>query len=96
MTLLEQNLAHYGHSAQICTAMEEMGELIAALNRYFFRQRGDIGDVVEEIADVEIMLAQLRLIVGTEQVAEIKLAKLERLAKRLRQSHPNQEVSLTQ
>lgn len=80
MNIVEQTLNHYGHRAQITQAMEEMGELTAALNRVFFRQRGELADVVEEIADVEIMMAQLRLIVGANLVAEAKLSKLERLA----------------
>ena len=83
-SILKQALEHYGHAAQICTTMEEMGELTAALNRFFFRHRGEIDQVVEEIADVEIMLAQLRLIVGADKVAEAKLAKLERLSHRLK------------
>ena len=90
--LLKKAIDQYGPAIQISTAMEEMGELIAALNRTFFRGRDDLFGVIEEIADVEIMLSQLRILVGTEKVSEIKLAKLERLAARLNGESKNETL----
>ena len=60
-------------------AMGECGELIAAINRFFTQNRGDLNELVEEIADVEIMMAQLREIVGHNPVDEAKALKLIRL-----------------
>ena len=68
-------------------AVEEMAELTKALCKIKRAQAGcevtaAIGNVVEEMADVQIMLDQLRIIFhrSTEEVEE---AKLERLKNRL-------------
>lgn len=77
----------YGEAAQIDMAVEEMAELTKAICKIKRAQAGcevtaAIGNVVEEMADVQIMLDQLRIIFhrSTEEVEE---AKLERLKNRL-------------
>lgn len=83
-------ITRYGANQQIDVAIEEMAELTQALiktKRYaededyiLFRE-----NVIEEIADVEIMLAQLRIIFDIDESAieYDKREKIERLAKRL-------------
>jgi NTP pyrophosphatase (non-canonical NTP hydrolase) len=72
----------WGAEAQMRILQEKCGELIAAINRSH-RGRCTRESVAEELADVLICCAQIRLLVGSEEV-EIALAgKLERLAKRL-------------
>lgn len=66
----------FGASIQQIVAMEEMGELIQAISKSI---RGKDHNVEEEIADVEIMCTQLRLIFNDDKVNKIKQAKLERL-----------------
>lgn len=66
----------FGAAIQQVVAMEEMGELIQAISKSI---RCKTNNVEEEIADVEIMLMQLRLIFNNEKVEEIKQAKLKRL-----------------
>lgn len=86
--LLDRAITAYGAPAQIDMAVEEMAELMTkALCKIKRAQAGcevtaAIGNVVEEMADVQIMLDQLRIIFhrSTEEVEE---AKLERLAGRL-------------
>ena len=70
----------WGDSAQVNMAVEEMGECIAALMQWR-RDRGSNADVAAELADVEIMCEQLRLMFPG--VEEAKKRKLARLAKRL-------------
>lgn len=72
---------------QMNMAVEEMAELTKALCKIKRAQAGcevtaAIGNVIEEMADVQIMLDQLRIIFhrSTEEVEE---AKLERLKNRL-------------
>lgn len=81
---------HYGANMQIDVAIEEMAELTQALiktKRYATDEDYDLfrDNVIEEIADVEIMLAQLRIIFDIEEEAieYDKREKIERLAKRL-------------
>ena len=80
--LLDRAITTYGAPAQMDMAVEEMAELTAA-----------IGNVVEEMADVQIMLDQLRIIFhrSTEEVEE---AKLERLKNRLDGRNNWQDSSL--
>lgn len=73
----------YGEAAQIDMAVEEMAELTKALCKVKRATPGAtttaaIANVIEEIADVQIMLDQLRLIFArsTEEVEEDKLRRL--------------------
>lgn len=67
----------YGAEHQQVKAMEELGELVSALARAII---GGEHNVEEEIADVEIMLIQLRLMFTAKDIDEMKVKKLERLA----------------
>jgi len=64
----------FGHGAQIEMAIEECAELIQALQKF---KRRKPHNVAEEIADVEIMCKQLRIIFPG--VTENKKARLIRL-----------------
>jgi NTP pyrophosphatase (non-canonical NTP hydrolase) len=60
-----------------------MGELLQALSK-FKRHKGDINNIIEEIADVEIMMQQLCLMFECyEEVVAVRRQKIERLKKRL-------------
>ena len=77
----------YGEAAQIDMSVEEMSELIKAICKVKRATPGAtttaaIANVIEEIADVQIMLDQLRLIFArsTEEVEEDKLRQPPRPA----------------
>lgn len=73
----------FGKTAQIIMAMEEMSELIQALSKNLCG-RDNIENIAEEIADVEIMLEQLREMFGcSEQVQCFYREKLVALKKRI-------------
>nr|DAM89302.1 MAG TPA: nucleoside triphosphate pyrophosphohydrolase [Caudoviricetes sp.] len=78
-------IERYGDEAQINQGIEEMAELIQAINK--FRRNPceeTLKGIAEEIADVEIMLEQYKIIFGaTLPVNRIKSNKLQRLAERL-------------
>ena len=81
--LLDRAITAYGAPAQIDMAVEEMAELTKALCKVKRATPGAtttaaIANVIEEIADVQIMLDQLRLIFArsTEEVEEDKLRRL--------------------
>lgn len=69
----------FGANQQIIKAMEELGELSTALARYFTKSKSNTSNINEEIADVEIMLNQLRLIFSNAEIDKHKKEKLERL-----------------
>jgi NTP pyrophosphatase (non-canonical NTP hydrolase) len=74
-------LARWGEEAQYDQAVEECAELIAALKHYK-RQRIGAPQLIEELADVTLMIGQLTWMFGPEQVDQAiaaKLAKLQQL-----------------
>ena len=77
--ILRAAVEKYGSGAQQMKAIEELGELIRALAR-----ADDPDNIAEEMADVEIMLGQLRIILGNDtDVERWKVKKLQRLNRRL-------------
>lgn len=87
--ILGKAIETYGEESQVDMAIEEMSELTKALLKYrrASKNQTDIGiaqahfDIQEEMADVEIMLDQLKILFG-ETTCERK-RKLERLKERL-------------
>lgn len=81
--ICKRAVEQYGKQPQIIMAMEEMSELIQALSKSI-RGKENVDNIAEEIADVEIMLMQLKMIFhcGT-MVNSIKSDKTYRLEERL-------------
>jgi NTP pyrophosphatase (non-canonical NTP hydrolase) len=77
--ILQKAINTFGANQQIIKAMEELGELNTALARYFTKSKSNTANINEEIADVEIMLSQLRLIFSNAEIDHHKKEKLERL-----------------
>ena len=85
MTIFEKAIETYGADLQKQVAIEEMAELTKEICKDF-RGKGNKHFIIEEIADVQIMLQQLLIIYGisaTELSIATKL-KLDRLDKRLK------------
>lgn len=85
--LLTRAIRVYGEPAQVDMAIEEMSELTKALCKVKRAHGGPetmaaVSSVTEEIADVQIMLDQLRIIFGSDTSSDEE-AKLTRLAGRL-------------
>jgi NTP pyrophosphatase (non-canonical NTP hydrolase) len=88
--LYEKAISRWGYESQMRIALEEMLELSHAIMK-FLRAMGDLNTdwekmdikVEEEIADVEIMMAQLRLVFNGKRISKIKARKLRRLQKLL-------------
>lgn len=71
----------FGAFEQERMAIEECAELIQAISH---KHRGRSHNIAEEIADVEIMLEQLKLINGcAEQTEKIRREKIDRLYDRV-------------
>ena len=74
-------LSHYGIDAQKIKTIEELAELTTAI---LHDRDGRAGNVAEEIADVEIMLEQMKVIYNKNgEVDNFKKLKLERLEARI-------------
>lgn len=89
--LATRALDTWGEDAQLAQACEELAELIVALSHLRRRRVGCVTEVVNELADVLIMVEQIRLILGRlgavdrfltgddeiEHAVQLKLARLE-------------------
>ena len=81
--VLQRALDTYGSTLQIVVMMEEMSELQKELCKYL-RGRGSFEHIAEEIADVEIMLEQMKMLFCcTDDVRNERRRKVERLKERL-------------
>ena len=74
----------FGINSRIDLCIEEMAELTQALCKY---KRGLPHNVEEEVADVEIMLEQLKLIFNSHMVEGYKYSKIERLKRTIKKVH---------
>ena len=86
--LYQATLDKWGEDAQYDQAVEECAELIVAL-KHFRRGKVDQQAVIDELADVTLMLGQLTWMFGTGRVEESVQKKLEKLNRLLKA--PDQE-----
>lgn len=83
LSILSLAIQHFGREAQERMMFEEMSELQKAICK-LSRGKGSVDDIAQEIADVEIMLEQMKILYDCYESAAIwKLEKLEQLKKLL-------------
>ena len=90
---MKQAIKTYGDNMQMLVAIEELSELQKAILKFIRRENEDVDvkgmekyrkDVIEEMADVEIMLKQLQIIFCSKGATQSVAAfKIDRLSKRL-------------
>lgn len=82
--LMKKVIDVWGAKAQTLVVLEEMAELQKEILKNINRDKDNIAEIIDEVADVEIMLEQLKYIYQIEnQVAERIPVKLGKVAKRL-------------
>lgn len=77
--IYERTLLKWGEKAQYDQTIEECAELIATLKHYA-RGKVDVETVVDELADVYLMVGQLTFMLGEDRLRQAvarKIAKLE-------------------
>lgn len=85
---LKEAIKVFGIKSQLLQCIEEMAELTQAINKYFRAEakentKTEYDQIIEETADVKIMLAQMELMFDGEAVEEMVERKIKRLEKRL-------------
>jgi len=70
VAVMQTALDCWGLGAQLAQTVEECAELIVALQKYINRSPSAeaVDNILGEIADVEIMLAQMRLVLGIDDI----------------------------
>ena len=86
MTILEKTIETYGADLQKQVAIEEMAELTKEICKDF-RGKGNRKHILEEIADVKIMLSQLLIMYDIKiwELNDVMASKLARLSERLKE-----------
>ena len=84
MDIYHRALKTWGKNPQLLQVIEEMSELIKEILKNVNRGKDNISEIIEETADVEIMLEQLKCCYNIKQeVEDYKRQKLLKIAKRL-------------
>lgn len=89
--ICNEALEHYGVHHQIVKCMEECGELIQALARNMCGEHY-AENVAEELADVEIMLMQMRIVFGRHKAHRVMAQKLARLKMRMEEEENKKRI----
>lgn len=84
MNTYERAVKVWGKDAQMLQVIEEMSELTKEILKNVNRKKDNVAELIEETADVEIMLEQLKYCFQIhQQVDEYKKNKLLKIDKRL-------------
>ena len=90
---LNEIVSTYGDNPQIDMCVEECGELLKALMKHRRKVNGTTSDeerkeakaaVIDELADVSVMVEQMKIIYGYEAVEDRIAFKIDRQMNRLR------------
>ena len=74
----------WGKDAQLLVLLEEMSELSKEILKHVNRGKDNMDEIIDETADVEIMLEQLKYIFGIHQAVKDRIpVKLEKVSARL-------------
>lgn len=75
----------YGKEPQLVMLMEECGELIQACSKQLRRKDKSINNLIEELADVRIMIEQIEHLYGIKSLVEDEMEyKLNRQLERMK------------
>ena len=81
--ILAAAVSTWGKDAQAKMLLEEMAELQKEICKAWRGKDNEV-EIAEEVADVEVMLAQIKMIIGIDaSVGVYRNAKIERLRQRL-------------
>ena len=84
MDIYKRALKTWGKEPQMLQVIEEMSELTKEILKNINRKKDNLNEIIEETADVEIMLEQLKCCYDiNRQVETYKAQKLLKIEKRL-------------
>jgi hypothetical protein len=82
--ILDKAISKWGKHAQLLMVLEEMSELQKEILKNINRGKDNIDDIIDETADVEIMLDQMKYIYGIDEAVAKRIPlKLEKVRARL-------------
>lgn len=90
--LFEAAISLWGEGAQKDQAIEEAAELIVALRH---DARGRPSTIIEEVADMSIMLDQIKMMCGEDEIEEAREDKIIRLRARIKRVMSSTQKDIT-
>ena len=76
---------HYGVAKQLDMCIEECAELIQAISKFKRKESNEtVKNLIEEMADVSIMLSQLSIIFDNDELSKIMGEKVKRQLERIK------------
>lgn len=81
--IFEECVKQWGIKAQMGMVVEECAELIQAISKVNREKPGSVDNLLEELADVELMVEQMRYYFDGNKIDEWKKLKMERLKVKL-------------
>ena len=86
--LYKKAVKTWGYASQLLMAVEEMAELTQAISHLLRDRNYAKSEIIEELADVEVMCEQLRVIIDkNDKIDKIKEEKLARLSEMLEETN---------
>jgi hypothetical protein len=80
----ERAVKLWGKNPQLLQCVEEMSELTKEIMKYVNRKQNNVTEIIEEVADVEIMLSQLKYCLSIEKEVEAyKTGKVVKISEKL-------------
>lgn len=81
--ILRRAVSEWGTESQLRQLQEECCELATAVSHLARGREGAEAELIAEVADVEIMIEQARLMLGDAEIDRAKRSKIFRLAQKL-------------
>ncbi len=82
--VIQKAIQQWGDHAQILTLLEEMTELQKEILKNINRGRDNLSELIDEAADVEIMMEQFKTIYNIHQAVEDRIpVKIKKIKARL-------------
>ena len=85
---------YYGYESQMDMLCEECGEFVQARNKLRRNVDGAYQNCLEEIADIAIMIEQMKLICGADRIEQIMNEKLDRQIQRIKDESESETAEL--
>ena len=85
---IKQIAEYYGYESQIDQMCEECAEFIVARSKVRRNVPDSWDNLIEEIADISIMVDQMKLIIGEDTINKVRAHKIRRQLDRIAQENP--------
>lgn len=85
---IKQIAEYYGYESQIDQMCEECAEFIVARSKVRRNVPGSWDNLIEEIADISIMVDHMKLIIGEDAINEVRAQKIRRQLDRIAHENP--------